>query len=147
MTNGVFYEAETIDITLTLQADTVYLKATTPGTETMTVYGMEGDDQFYLGGADALFNLHGSLALWGGNDSDRMWITNQTCTHDFDTGDAFDSVLGLGTFTGQGLNGTLTFSGFEDLGISSAAGRTALRLILSRSASRCRSIWAPATTG
>jgi hypothetical protein len=139
MTNGVYYEAEKIDITLTNQVDTAYLKATTEGTQSVTIRGGDGSDNFYLGGADALTNLHGDLNLWGGNDTgdrasggsdggDRMWIEDQDSTMDFDTGTGFDSVLGLGTFIGQGLDGTINYSEFEDLGVFLGSGKDSLAI-------------------
>ncbi|MGA2660187.1 MAG: hypothetical protein ABSH34_22030, partial [Verrucomicrobiota bacterium] len=138
MNNGLFYTAKTINITLTPQADTVYLQATTPGTQSVTISGVkdtEGNDDFYVGGASALTNLYGKLTLVAGNGSgDRMWIVNQYNTADFDTGTSFDSVLsydsilGAETFTGQGLHGTLAFSGFTDLGVFLGSGKNSLAI-------------------
>ena len=106
MTNGIYYQAEDIEITLSNQEDTAYVEATSEWTESVTIYGAEGTDEFYLGGSDALTNIHGNLNLLGGNDADdRMWIDNKLSNIDFDNGDGFDSVIGLGTFIGQGLDG------------------------------------------
>ncbi|MBN2131761.1 MAG: tandem-95 repeat protein, partial [Sedimentisphaerales bacterium] len=129
MTNGIYYDAENIGITLTHQADTVYLKATTEGTESVTINGVEGNDAFYLGGADALTKVHGNVTLWGGSDTeDKMWVDNKLSTMDFDTGDGFDSVVGPGIFTGQGMEGTLTYTGFEDLGFYLGSGKDSIAI-------------------
>jgi len=131
LTNGVYYDAETLDLTLTNLADNVFLNQTAAGTQSLTIYGMGGDDAFYLGGGNALADLHGQITLSGGdNDAgtngDRMVVQNAPATADFDSSTGYDNVLDMGTFSGQGLDQPLAFSGFEDLGVFLGSGRDSL---------------------
>ena len=121
MTNGIFYEAENIEITLTDFADTAYLEATATGTQTVSISGAGGDDAFYAGSENALGGLHGRIAIHGGDNGDgtngdQLFIDTQDSPLDFDT------ALGAGGFSGLGLEQPLVYSGFETFRILLGAG-------------------------
>ena len=133
-TGDVYYDgAETLDVALSSQADTVHLEATAAGTDTVTVSGLGGDDRFFVGDGKTLANLHGSIAIDGGAGTDGLRIDTSDSTADHDTGTVYDSVLGLTGLSGLGLEQTLAYAGFENLGVYLGRGRDSLALDFVRS--------------
>ena len=64
----MYYAAETLDVSLTSLADSVWIYGTAPATQTVTLWGNDGDDNFYVEpGYDGstLADIAAQIKIWG----------------------------------------------------------------------------------